>query len=261
MAKKKAPEEAGGGAGWLATYSDMMTLLMCFFVLLFAMSVVDAEKFSQLAASLSNAPRTINIMAGGMGEGMTEKLGNGIIEMPMIERIDSVNTFDNKGEESDFKRLAAEFKSYFADSEAGGQIIIVEDPRDESINITFGDGILFDSGSVEIKLEGREALDFIANELIKFPGMLIEIEGHPDNIPMRNSAAYPDNWHLSAGRAISVGQFLINQKGFSPRQVSAIGRGEHMPKVPNDTELNRARNRRVEIKIRQADDVDSMALY
>ena len=258
MAKKRVAEETTKSDGWLATYSDMMTLLMCFFVLLFAMSIVDAEKFSQFAASFSNSARTINILAGGMGEGLTEKLGNGIIEMPMIERVDTESTFDNKGEESEFQKMASEFKTYFAESNMADRIDIVT--HDDWLNITFRDNILFDSGSAEIRPEAREALDYIANELIKFPGMLIEIEGHTDNVPMRNSAVYPDNWHLSAGRAISVGYFFIDEKGFSPYQIRAIGRGEHLPIAPNDTDVNRARNRRVEIKIREPNDINSLIL-
>lgn len=259
MARKKKEEQSVKSDAWLATYGDMITLVLCFFVLLFAFSTLDAEKFAQLAASFSNSTRTINILSGGMGEGLTEKLGNGIIEMPMIERVDTENTFDNKGEESEFQKLASDLKTYFADSDMAERIEVVA--QDEWLNITFRDNILFDSGSAVIRLEAREALEFIANKLIRFPGMLIEIEGHTDNIPMRNSSVYPDNWHLSAGRAISVGHFLINEKGFSPYQIRTVGRGEHMPIAPNDTDVNRAKNRRVEIKIRQGDDMDSMIYF
>jgi chemotaxis protein MotB len=260
MAKKKKFEIPLKTDGWLATYSDMMSLLMCFFVLLFAISSVDAEKFSAFAASFSNSAQQMNILAGGLGDGLTQRMGNGIIEMPMVDRNDDRNTGQGQGGESEFQRLASDFKTYFADSEKGQDIYISENEADGSITITLGDGVLFDSGSADVREEALVMLDYIANELHKFPGLDIEVVGHTDNVPMRNNATYPDNWHLSFGRAISVAQFLIYDKGFSPYQIMAVGRGEHVPVASNDTDVGRAMNRRVEIKIRQPVGAEPFAL-
>jgi chemotaxis protein MotB len=246
MAKKKKQEESKG-SNWLATYADMMSLLMCFFVLLFAFSNIDAAKFMEFAASMS--PRdTISVFESGSSDGVTMMLGNGIVEMPMIRRVDTENTYDGRGEESDFQRMASDFQTYFADSSMAEQIDLVI--NDDHINITFRDNILFDSGSATIRTEAVPALDFIGNELRKFPGMLVEIEGHTDNVPMRNSLVFPDNWHLSAGRAISVGRFFVDEKGLSPVSISAVGRGEYLPIATNETAVGRSRNRRVEIRLR-----------
>lgn len=236
------------GDAWLGTYGDMITLMLCFFVLLFAMSNIDSEKFTSLASSFASS--SMSIIEGGGGEGMSEMLGNGIMDMPVIESTDKHTDPEVKRDKSDFEKMASDFKTYFAENSMSELIEVTA--NEDSMNITFKDGVLFDSGSASIRQDGLSALDFIANELIKYPDMNIEITGHTDNVPI-GTAIYPDNWYLSAARAISVCHYLVDEKGFSPLQVLPIGRGEYMPIAPNDTAVNRAKNRRVEIEVRKAD--------
>lgn len=243
MARKKNQGEGKKGLDeWMGTYGDMVTLLLCFFVLLFSMSNVDAEKFKSMAASFSS---DITLMPS-TASGMTEALGNGIIEMPEVK-----GNADKKGHDGDKARaelnaMASDFKTYFAKNNLSDKIEV--EANDQYITLSFNEGILFDSGKSDLKEGALSVLDVVATELLKHPENDIKIEGHTDNRPI-NTERYPNNWYLSAARAISVAVYFTDTKNFDPARISTEGFGEYRPKVPNDTPENRAINRRVEIKI------------
>jgi chemotaxis protein MotB len=113
--------------------------------------------------------------------------------------------------------------------------------------ISLGEGIVFDSGSDQIKREGRALLDTLATSLISL-GNDLRVEGHTDNVPIRNSR-FPSNWELSTARATAVVSYLIVKFGLQPELLSAAGYAEYRPAVPNDTEEGRARNRRVDLVV------------
>ncbi len=242
MAKKEKKIEIKQGlAEWMGTYGDMVTLLLCFFVLLFASSSVDAEKFSQIASSFAN--NQIVIMPD-QTSGMLDALGNGIIEMPEAKG-NSDKEFEQRGKE-ELDSIAENFKTYFAENNLEDKIEIEE--NDRYITLNFKDGILFESGSADLKSEAVNILSQVADELLNYPENNIKIEGHTDNMPI-NTIKYPNNWYLSAARAISVATYFTDNKNFPPDRISTEGYGEYKPKVSNDTPENRAINRRVEIKI------------
>ena len=242
MAKKEKKIEIKQGlAEWMGTYGDMVTLLLCFFVLMFASSTQDAEKFAQIAASFSNSKITIS---AAQTAGMLEALGDGIVEMPKAEG-NSDKEFEEKAKE-ELEELSENFKTYFAENNLGKEINI--EKNDTYITLNFKDGILFESGSSDLKPQALDILSKVGDELLKYPDNNIKIEGHTDNRPI-NTARYPNNWYLSAARAISVAVDFIQNKGFPPDIISTEGYGEYRPKVSNDTPENRAINRRVEIKI------------
>lgn len=107
------------------------------------------------------------------------------------------------------------------------------------------DKILFDSGKIEIKAEGRKVLASVAAELVKLKGHRVEIQGHTDNVPI-NTARFPSNWELSAARAVQVLRFLTTQ-GLRPETLSAVGLGKYQPIENNGSAKGRARNRRIEL--------------
>jgi chemotaxis protein MotB len=119
------------------------------------------------------------------------------------------------------------------------------DPR--GLIISLGEGGVFDSGSDEIKPEGRKLLDTIAVSLVSV-GNHIRVEGHTDNVPISNSR-FPSNWELSTARATGVLSYLIDKFGFRPELLSAAGYAEYRPVASNDTMEGRACNRRVDIVI------------
>lgn len=242
MAKKEKKIEIKQGlAEWMGTYGDMVTLLLCFFILLFASSSVDSGKFEQIATSFAN--NQIVIMPAQTG-GMLEALGNGIVSMPEVSG-NSDKEYEQRGKE-ELDNMAENFKTYFAENDIQDEIEVEQ--NDRYITLNFKDGILFESGSADLKPEAINILGKVADELLKYPDNDIKIEGHTDNRPI-NTSRYPNNWYLSAARAISVATYFTDIKNFSPDRISTEGYGEYKPKVSNDTPENRAINRRVEIKI------------
>lgn len=244
MAKRKPPEGKKGLDEWMSTYGDMMTLLLCFFVLLFAMSTIDAAKFAEIAASFSSVNK-ITIMESASSS-ILESLGNGIVSMPVAQGDASEENEEREKATEELVKMASDFKTYFAQQNLQDKIDVEQ--NEQYITLNFKDGILFDSGKADLKPEALGALDIVSNELAKYPENNVKIEGHADNMPI-NTPRYPNNWYLSAARAISVAMYFTDTKGFSPERISAEGFGEFRPKVPNDTPENRSINRRVEIKI------------
>lgn len=126
------------------------------------------------------------------------------------------------------------------------QKIATVEIKEEEIVINLPSPVLFDLGKAELKNEAKNILEEIVNSLISISGDIV-IEGHTDNIPIFGGK-YKSNWELSAARAFSVRDFFIS-KGIPEKRISCVGYGEYKPIAPNDTEENRAKNRRIEIKV------------
>lgn len=239
MAKKKKADEGKKGLDeWMGTYGDLVTLLMCFFVLLFASASTDVGKWEQIAASFKD-----DIVKPLQSSGMMNSIGNGIMQTEVSEG-NSNKEYEMQGAQ-ELEQMAEELKTYFAENFLNDRIEVEQ--NDDYITINFKDGLLFDSGSATIRDEAIEVLRAVVQEILKYPENIIKIEGHTDNMPI-NTVQFPNNWYLSAARAISVATFFT-QQNLAPQRISTEGYGEYNPKVPNDTPENRSLNRRVEIKI------------
>ncbi len=248
MARRKQEEEGGGGApAWMATYGDLVTLLMCFFVLLFATSSVDAEKFKAIAESFNS---NITFIQGGGATGVNNMVGSGIADLPKLDRSINDSNDAKKKEQDELNKKASDFKTYFAENEKASDVQV--EVGENYVKITFGDGILFDSGKAELKNDSYELLEMIAEVLEGYPTSDIKIEGHTDNIPIR-SAIYQDNMYLSAARSISVLNYFKDVYEYDPARLSQEGFGEYRPIANNETPEGRAKNRRVEIKVMSQD--------
>lgn len=234
MARKKRQEESGGGEAWLATYADLVTLLLCFFVLLFAFSNLDAQKFEAFVSSFQ----------GGAGV------------MPGGDSMDNLPTLSgNSDEESDqeleeltsIKLLIDEYSE-----EKGIQSEIETIIEGRGLLIRSLDNVFFDSGNADVKQEAKSMLDFIS-EIIKkeeFGERQLRVEGHTDSDPITNASnKYPTNWELSVIRATNVLRYLVEVQNIQGDRVSASGYGAERPLVANDTAENKAINRRVDIII------------
>lgn len=247
MARKKQEEEAAAGAPeWMATYSDLVTLLFCFFVLLYAMSKPDESKMQAVAASLG---QSISIIDWAAGDSILDTVNNGIMEMPPMTKAGEENKDDKDEVKKDvaeaIKQMSDDFITYFK-QESSMQNIEIE-ATEQSIKFNLGD-MLFDSGSDGLKPTAVEVLSVIAEKMIEYEDYEIYIEGHTDNVPIK-TVRFPDNWALSSGRAESVGRFFIDECGINPQRIKTSGRGEYCPIDTNDTPEGRQRNRRVEIRI------------
>lgn len=260
MAKKRE-EDPVKTDGWKDTFSDLMNLLLCFFVLLFASSTIDAEKFQQIAASLS---QSISIFSGGQ-----PGIGEGILISSGASQLNELSEYyndlgakeDGESDSITYAKLELE-QEQFRESEKMAEDIsdfLDENNISDSVEIqvtksyvmlTLKGELLFDSAKAELKPEAKELLGLVSEVLIsQYSDNLIEILGHTDNVPMLNDPLYTSNDVLSTYRALAVFDYLVNEKGMSPKNLKHSGRGEYDPIADNTTEEGRAQNRRVEIKI------------
>lgn len=273
MAKKREDEAQPGLAPWMATFSDLMNLLLCFFVLLFSMSTIDAEKLEQVVASFNN---TFSIFDGGaqaIGDGVL--VSNGVSQLnELSEYINSTGVADDVDDPTDniyddtntdikptddvkeeFYEMQIAASEEMAENieemlkEEDMQKIIDVDFTSQYVLLTFKGAFLFDSGKATLRNESVEILKKAGMILESYAGNLIEIEGHTDNQPVGRGGKYADNDELSSARALAVFHFLVDNTLLTPTELKHSGRGEYIPVADNGTPEGRAKNRRVEIKI------------
>lgn len=281
MAKRKKEPEGGGGApGWMATFSDLMNLLLCFFVLLFSMSTVDAAKFEALIASLQSSFSILP--AGGSSVSEGELISSGISQLEMLDvfynpqanshknNTDVEGTEGQEESEQEFEEAMEELEErQLSESERMADEIEelsnqygIQDQVEVSFNaqyvqLTLNGAILFDSGSSDLKAEAIPLIDKIGLILQNYSNNVIEIEGHTDNVPI-HSAHFESNDVLSMYRALSVADYIRSITTIPSGHIKSSGRGEYVPVADNSTPEGRARNRRVEIKIYNSYNSDNL---
>lgn len=220
-------DEAPRQAPWLNSYADMVTLLWTFFILLFAVSVLNAKKFESAVGSLQ---RSFGIL-----DAATSVLENG-----------STSDFSLETIVNELARLEAIGEGFREELERAGlsdRVSIEMDSR--GLIFRFKDSALFDLGSADIRTDAKPTLEKVG-QLLRTVDYRVRIEGHTDNWPI-STERFPSNWELSTGRAASVVRFLIENVGFGPDKFEAAGYGEWRPIETNATSLGRQRNRRVDV--------------
>ena len=271
MARQKKQDEPKKGApAWQTTFSDLMNLLLCFFVLLFSMSSVDAAKFTMVIASLQSAFSILP--AGGSSIGDGNLISAGISQLENLDIYFEVSdssqnginggavdsTEDGADTETDIReeyeqqslkesetmkeQIEREIETY------GIKNQVEVDFNAEYVTLTLNGAILFDSGRAEVRTDALPLIDKIGKILENYDSNIIEIEGHTDNVPIY-SGKYEDNNVLSMYRALTVADYIKDITSLSPANIKPSGRGEYVPIADNTTEEGRARNRRVEIKV------------
>lgn len=262
--RKEDPPPAGSPA-WMATFGDLMNLLLCFFVLLFSMSSVDAQKFELIAASFNDAFSIFSAGATAIGDGIL--VSNGVSQLNELDQYVSSMGKGESGEDIEddtseslneaakaieeiklgqSEQLAELVTEALAERDIEGDVAI--EFTAQYVQLTLNGALLFDSGSVELKEEAIPLLDHISAILQRYQQGMIEIEGHTDNVPM-SGVKYSNNDELSQGRALSVFNYIIEHTSLDPANVKNAGRGEYAPIADNSTPEGRAKNRRVEIRI------------
>ncbi len=231
--------DAAGGMRWLLTYADLITLLMVFFIVLYSISQTDREKYLQLAralrASLLNANVSNSLVNVSRIPGDAERL----LPEPNAHRL----TSSARDELLDLQETGQKLADALKAAGLSGQVAIVMAER--GLVVSFSDSVFFDLGRADLRPESRRVLSRIAPILASMPNRIL-VEGHTDNLPIK-TAEFPSNWELSAARAVAVARFLTEEGRIPPQRVGATGYGEWRPKYPNDSEANRARNRRVDL--------------
>lgn len=288
MGKKKQDDPPAGSPAWMATFSDLMNLLLCFFVLLFSMSTIDEAKLNELIASMNSSFSIFSAGATSIGEGIL--ISNGVSQLnDLAEYINSMGAAEDSETDSDNiheyaaqdqildqdkenaesyeetkeaisdkmeemnlqenEQLAEMISEAIADSNMSDQIDVSF--TSQYVLLTMKGALLFDSGSDALKNESTGVLDKVAVILEKYAAGEIEINGHTDNVPIR-SARFADNEELSSARALSVFYYLVNNSTLDATKIKHAGMGERVPIADNSTEEGRAKNRRVEIRIYNA---------
>ncbi|MDY6825219.1 MAG: flagellar motor protein MotB [Thermodesulfobacteriota bacterium] len=231
-------EDEGDEGNWLVTYADMMTLLLVFFVLLFSISVMDLKKFK-------DALQSIQV---GLG---SDKPPVALLKVIEEDAAPKQIVLENViGLKSRKDRLLDEMSEFLYEHRSNENVRL--DIEDGKIKLRITGHALFDSGSAELNAEAAPILAEITRIIKRYPDFKINIKGFTDNIPI-STPRYPSNWELSAIRATSVLKFLVN-RGVDENRLTATGYGELNPLVPNTSEANRAKNRRVEFVLEEETD-------
>ncbi|WP_163528113.1 flagellar motor protein MotB [Halobacillus ihumii] len=244
MRKKKRREENHTDESWLLPYADMLTLLLALFIVLFASSEIDAQKFKEFSEVFRNE------FSGGEGpmeheESPIEPLSISSDEEEKEEE-PKVKTQTEENKLLPLKSLQKEIEGYIEENKLIGEL--TTSLSEKGLLVVILDNVFFDSGSAEVKRDGIGIAKDMSEILnTKEPHEII-ISGHTDNRPIRNSD-FQSNWELSVMRAVNFMSLLLNNEKLDPRLFSAKGYGEHSPVAPNDTPQNRAKNRRVEVLI------------
>lgn len=216
--RKRGNEEEVNTEAWITTYSDTITLLLTFFILLYSMAEVNKEKMQQV----SDAMQTQMV-------GEINVKGDKPIKEPVSDYdalVDKVNKSVKSNNLTDVVKVRQEEKG---------------------VVLQLDESILFDPGMADLKENSKAVLNSI-NVLLTDMKNDILVEGHTDNVPM-HTEKYGSNWELSTARAVSVIRYFIEGKGLDPAKFTAKGYGEYKPLVENTTPENKAINRRVDILI------------
>ncbi len=238
--RKQTEEECPTCEGWLLTYGDLVTLLLVFFVVLYAMANTDLQNFQKIALSLRVAfngasPAPSGAVIQSSADTAAAQSGT---SAPLF--------FDNlPPKRRDFIRISSELATFAQELDVQGDISI--NMTLEGIIISLSEKLIFEPGETNLRPDVLKVIDKVI-ELLEPIDNNVRVEGHTDNIPT-NSPLYPTNWELSVLRAVSVVRYLSDEGGIAPKRLTAAGNAEFRPVAPNDTRSNRALNRRVDIII------------
>ncbi len=222
---------------WMIIYSDMITIIMCFFIIFFTLTTEENTLLSDLKSSLENKLDTLNTEVDVLNS-ENQKLKAETTTL-------SQQLFNVTNIEKDIKTTDEDFISFLRENNLLQDVTISQD--ENQLVIRFKDSVLFSSGEAEITDGGYDVLGQIADKLKTIDNDFM-VEGYTDNIPI-STERYPSNWELSSDRAINVVKFFINKKKINEDRISFSGWGERKPIATNSTEEGRAQNRRIEIKI------------
>ncbi|TVX85266.1 flagellar motor protein MotB [Paenibacillus agilis] len=254
MSKKHRKEhhEEHADESWLIPYADLMTLLLALFLVLYAMSAADAQKFEQMSAAFSSA---FNSTGGG------SNILDHDSAVPLEQSSKTPKTTDNmeieaakerakdlqaQKEQEQLEQLQAQLNEYMKKNGLSDQLSTKLNHSE--LRITIKDSALFDSGHATLKEESEKVAETIGSMLKPYKGYQIIIRGHTDNVPIKNSR-FASNWDLSSARALNFMKVVLERSQLNPKHFQAVGMGEYHPIVSNDNAEGRAQNRRVEVTI------------
>jgi len=268
MSEGVEKKESAGVPAWVMTFADLMTLLMCFFVLLLAFSEMDAAKFKQLSGSMKDAfgvqteievrsiPKGTSVVAQEFSPGRPDPSAiNSVRQFTVDSNRNTLDALDRELKEIEetrdhARRLRLALKE---EIEKGSVSIQTEGMK---VIVHLMENATFDSGKAVLRDAFRPTLSKIA-ALIDDNSGEVTISGHTDNVPISNER-FRSNWDLSTSRAVTVAHELLDAATLDPANVMVTGHADTRPREPNDSAENRAKNRRVDISIVRGKDIDEL---
>ena len=260
--------EGGGVPAWVMTFADLMTLLMCFFVLLLAFSEMDAAKFKQLSGSMKEAfgvqseievrtiPKGTSVVAQEFSPGKPEPTAmNEIRQFTIDSNRNSLDALEKRKKDvEETEAHAQRIRAALKDEIQNGDVAVQTDGAKVIIHIL--ENASFDSGLAEVKPLFLPVLGKIST-LIDNNSGTITVSGHTDNVPISN-IRFRSNWELSTSRAVSVAHEILRAAAIDQNRVIVSGHADTRPRADNETAENRAKNRRVDISIVRGNELDQI---
>lgn len=265
---EEAPEkpEARGIPAWVMTFADLMTLLMCFFVLLLSFSEMDVAKFKQLAGSMQEAfgvqaeieartiPKGTSIVAREFSPGKPEPTA--IVAVKQFTIDSNQNTLDaldrEKKDLEDADKHARRIRAALRAEINEGSVAVSTDGAKIIIHIL--ENASFDSGRADVRARFIPVLSKIGSLIDENSGEIV-VSGHTDNLPISNER-FRSNWELSSARAVSVTHELLKTAALPDERFVITGHADTRPRADNLSVENRAKNRRVDISIVRGNELD-----
>lgn len=248
MNRKRRPQKKGSPK-WMVTYSDMITLILVFFILLFSMSQIDMQKFDMITDSFQDRAildflsSTTPVEGPPANTSLSDDVDDVEDEMDVDGMMDYLEAWEKK--EDALANLMDDVQQFLEEEDLTDDITATR--TEEGVVLVLQDSILFRPAEATVLESGQLFLNEVGILLEEIPNH-VRIEGHTDTRPIANYR-YPSNWELSGARASSVIRYLLNNFELDEQRFSLIGHGEVNPIAKNDTEENMAKNRRVEIII------------
>jgi len=285
MKMKEKPKKENAER-WLLTYADLMNLLLCFFIMLYAMSTVSETKYQELAQSLNQALGTgtgVSLINGNMNTGIFPDSSESVVDMngsggtngsengsglvtavptdtpqatdtpqttgtpePTQSSQSNVDFPESLSTEKDMEAFQKYVNDILSDMELNSYIGTSMQQR--GLTITFKNDVFFSSGKATLSEDMKDSLSKIARLINKIDNTIV-VEGHTDNVPIKSNNEFDSNWQLSGTRATNVAQYLADKGYVDGSRMSAIGYAEFKPVASNSTAVGKSKNRRVDIVI------------
>jgi chemotaxis protein MotB len=221
---------------WLLTYSDLITLLLAFFVIMYGISSADAQKFTKLSAAMRRA-FNVGVLQGDPSASILDQTTGISTEAGSAEDM-SASAMEL---DTIFNEMGSVLQDeYFADRVSVGV-------RDDGVAISVSGNLLFASGRADLRPDAIKLLQAVGRVLNQLPNP-VRVEGYTDDVPP-SGTEFPTNWELSGARAVAVVRYLTEIEGIDPSRLSAVAYSQYRPVAPNDSARDRAKNRRSEIVI------------
>jgi chemotaxis protein MotB len=226
---------------WLLSYADFITLVLIFFIIMYAMSKVDLQKYEVLAKALKQEfSSSDSILPGHQGL---------IDSMPPQEEPQPKEEEQTQQEKKnqELADLLQKVQLYIDQNNLQAQVAAENTPR--GVSVTLNDLFLFDLGKADLKQGAYPVLNQLASLFPTLTDATISIEGHTDDLPLSTGSPFRDNWGLSQARSLSVLRYFVYDNGLNSKQFISTSFADTRPVVENSTAENRAKNRRVEIVV------------